>query len=250
MITTPRERGLILDAESVRAILEGRKTQHRVPMKPQPEAYDDLPLVHAARHAAPYIDAYNGGPRWCWWTRDDRQGPGDWLCPFGVPGDRLWVRETWQYWDWSEDGEPLLKYRSDGQKKVRTPSDQHQQFAVDDVWAGLSMPDNVAIDGVARDRRWRSSATMPRWASRITLEVTGVRVERVQDISERDAESEGVVGTQEHRDAVACNPKRPGNARYAYSIRWRNQHDGNPFTWDANPWVWVVDFRVLDGGGA
>lgn len=131
-------------------------------------------------------------------------------CPYGQPGDRLWVREAWARDD--EDGQ--LMYRAD----------------------------------VGRDLcadAWRPSIHMPRWASRITLEVTAVRVERLQDISEADAQAEGVIPKWEPgcsgrlMDAFGGFSFRP--AASAYAELW--EQINGPGAWDANPWVWVVEFK-------
>ena len=117
------------------------------------------------------------------------------LSPYGRTGDRLWVRETWGH---NPEG-PGYVYRSDGDFDMKFHGD-----------------------------RWRPSIHMPRWASRITLEVTGVRVERLQDINEEDALAEGV--------------------EHAFRSLWESIN--GPGSWDANPWVWVVEFRrVSDGKG-
>lgn len=192
--------------------------------------------------------------------------------PYGRPGDRLWVRETWQYAGFTEDGYPFVRYQADGARRLhdRSPSDEWSERWTD-IWAGLSGPSNFDIDGTASDRRWRPSIHMPRWASRIVLEVTGVRVERLQDISAADAMAEGVFFTDYGRkcghtgngwtDVGDCpaptehHPQRPGWAwkqttsheqclcspTNAFGNLW--EHINGPGSWDANPWVWVIEFK-------
>lgn len=211
-----RERPILFSGEMVRAILEGRKTQTRRVISPQP-AWD------AVREE---------------WTYEDRRGVSRWSgpmgpaacslhygllpsCPYGAPGDRLWVRETHAI-------VPATAYRqSTGVRQIEDPSD----------------PDMAAIYREGWERsppsRWRPSIYMPRWASRLLLEVEEVRVERLQAITEEDARAEGVqpaettdgdlsfaLGFADLWDSI--NGKRPGCA------------------WSENPWVWAVSFRRME----
>ena len=143
--------------------------------------------------------------------------------PYGQPGDRLWVREAWSRDE--EDGS--LFYRAD----VGTGNEA-------DDW-------QRNIDDGASGYRWKPSIHMFRWASRITLEVTAVRVERLQDISEADAQAEGAdeaptpMGLMYSTPAVMRTRYREGFAALWESIN-------GPNSWDANPWVWVVEFRRVE----
>lgn len=135
------------------------------------------------------------------------------LCPYGQPGGRLWVREAWRSGRLTDRFAP----------REMTPHP---------VWYESDGPAPDACNG-----KLRPGMFMPRWASRITLEVTGVRVERLQDISVADAMAEGVVETNANlRGLEPCM-----EWRYAYEDLW-NQING-PGAWAANPWVWVVEFR-------
>ena len=248
------ERPILFSGPMVRAILEGRKTQTRRVVKPQPSHFTPGPNVHHPRHPAAYFDAYCNAPktdanprgmsgRWCWWTPDNRQGP-DWIrCPYGVPGDRLWVRETWYCDDafagrdecvgcvrcshttadriaaWRE----ALFYRADGEA--------HEQFEQLDHGSG---------------HIWRPSIHMPRWASRLALEVTCVRVERLHDISEADAQTEGVLCENLDRRGDVCRIVTPSQHwRYHFQDLWASINSLD--SWRANPWVWVVEFRRAEG---
>lgn len=201
----------------VRAVRSGRKTQTRRVVKGDPvdircNGTGFATLVHA------------GG------------GNSTAKCPYGIPGDQLWVRETWQYADWSEDGQPYIRYRSDDAVLLRAGDENSPE-----VWATLSAPENYKIDGKAADHRWRPPVTMPRWASRITLEVLGVRVERLQDISEADAAAEG----------ATWHENRPGRdyprtKREAFSALWY-VINGKKHPWESNPWVWVIEFKKVEG---
>jgi len=182
-----KERGILFSAPMVRALLAGTKTQTRRVVKPQP-----ITCVGWAGGA--YIErrpATMFRPAECWSILDAKM-----LCPYGQPGDRLWVRETHAYVAHSKLGFDVgsVIYRAD---------------------------DNAGWDG-----RWTPAIHMPRDASRITLEVTEVRVERLQDISHADAMAEGMPLD----DAV-----------HDYSKLW--DRINGPGGWDANPWIWAVSFR-------
>lgn len=130
-------------------------------------------------------------------------------CPFGQVGDRLWVRESWSTHSCFDDISP--KYFS-------TCSIHY--------WA----------DGKCQTGKKRPSTQMPRWASRILLEITKIRIERLQDITEADATAEGMVADDDY-----C-------AEQYYSIYWNKKHGWKENGWNANPWVWVVEFKVIQGG--
>lgn len=197
-----KERPIIFSAPMVRAILDGRKTQTRRVINPQPTVSeqrlrelgawaDDLTLseqVNAAFQAG-CIDA---------------------RCPYGRPGDRLWVRETWQH-------TPTLAADLQGPVMYRAHCEERP-----------------------RPLAWRSPIHMPRWASRITLEVTGVRVERLQEISEADARAEGCAGGH------GAIPEYGYSASPVehYGFLW--EQINGPGSWSANPWVWVIEFARVD----
>lgn len=167
----------------------------------------------------------------------------------------MWVRETWQYADWTEDGEPFIRYRADDECRLITTPPEAWSEKLADIWADLSEPENYLIDGCAADRRWRPAIHMPRWASRLTLRITDVRVERVQDISEKDAIEEGVWGTfiEDGRywrnyslsdEDAACSPMLNFPSE-SYRTLWESINGAG--SWDANPWVWALTFEVLRG---
>lgn len=147
-------------------------------------------------------------------------------CPYGKSGDRLWVRETW-----SKSKQPYLSghifYRADGETNGK-------QFA---------------LSYVERESKWRPSIHMPRWESRILLEVTNVRVERLQDISEEDARLEGITcggclncGGNE---SCSCEDPKP-DARDSFIWLWESINGQG--SWIYNPWVWVIEFKVIENG--
>lgn len=213
-----KERPIIFSAPMVRAILEGRKTQTRRAVKPP---YKKHPLVNLreAENDERYSGRHDDPDSWGYQFLDDGAPAilSMWpeFCPCGKPGDQLWVRESW-----------AKVYAQ------RTPTDRSSiLYRADD--------DGVKINPGSMDGRWKSSIHMPRWASRITLEVTNVRVERLQAISEADAIAEGAAGS---------HGSIPGYAYAAtpfehYRHIWESINGAG--SWEANPWVWVIAFRML-----
>jgi hypothetical protein len=201
-----KERSILFSGEMVRAILAGRKTQTR------------------------RVVRYRSGADLA------RIGRGAAGCPYGQPGDQLWVRETW-YCDHYEvqtgtreaDGaRELLYYR-----------------------ATDCAPDGATYTGFSGETMrnpWRPSIHMPRWASRITLELTSVRVERLQDISEEDAWTEGV--TRVRGDLFGVEGLVPFEHHYpqdAFAALWHVVNPKHP--WNSNPWVWVLGFKRVEAQG-
>ncbi|CAM7655757.1 hypothetical protein [Klebsiella quasipneumoniae] len=235
-----KERGMIFNAEMVRAILDGRKTQTRRIMKPQPEPCP------------------RGGH---WWpsnvfkimlhVEDEMQnGKGGWgglvgdACPFGDVGDRIWVRETFQG---PLVHEELFEEYSAYPEKFETP--EYCEYAAD----GGVRPEYCDLDDNLR-HGWRPSIHMPRWASRILLEITNVRVERLNAISEEDAEAEGIdmealYDSQDCYDCIADHNMtgRP-TVTGAFKYLWESIYGAE--NWLANPWVWVIEFKRVEGGAA
>lgn len=203
-----RERPILFSAPMVRAILEGRKTQTRRVFQPERMTWtaDGRYQTHAMRFGR-MIETGSGPFH-----------PNDWLhyCPYGQPGDRLWVRETWGLDDtrgWTED---VPVYRADESSEHRT-------------------------------RRWRPSIHMPRWASRIDLEVTGVRVERLQDIGDDDCWAEAPPGLSYPIRSPSDFAVTEGGRQRCYQRLWESIN--GPGSWEANPWVWCVEFRRLSQAG-
>lgn len=239
-----KERPIIMSAPMVRAILDGRKTQTRRVIKPQPELPEpDCHRDHTPKHPAPYWDAYcserptPSNPRgmsdqWCAWQVDDRQCLPCFRCPYGAPGDRLWMRETYCPVDDREfGGEQWIDYRATPRYEAEHPAG----------W------ENDPSDPAAL--KWRSSMFMPRSASRITLEITDVRVQRVCEITEADARAEGHPITW---DGKGYDPPPPevdswqGYGRYSFSLHWITLNAKRGFGWAENPWVWCISFRRVD----
>lgn len=168
-------------------------------------------------------------------------------CPYGKPGDRLWVRETWS--DVNLQGAPGIAYRADGDVRDLMEDasflDEGGAFNYDDP---RSKPYHFACWSEdllgGKEGRWRPSIHIPRWASRILLEITAVRVERLQDISEDQAKAEGVrlytdhdeLGEWWHVDGIETYSADP---RKSFELLWSSVGGD----WVANPWVWVVEFK-------
>jgi hypothetical protein len=214
---TARERPILFSAPMVRAILDGRKTQTRRVVKPQPspELLQEYAQIRVMRGS----------------TRTDAQMLTDCVpCPFGLPGNRLWVRETtaegWTY----GGGNAVVWYRADGQARFKERPDIVCDYA--------PPPDNL---------RWRPSIHMPRWASRITLEITDVRVQRLQEISDEDALAEGL--RSDGSLGAQCSVELPGHRTHhdspkeCFRLLWESIH--GPGSWDVNPFVWVIVFRRI-----
>lgn len=207
-----KERPIIFSAPMVNAILAGRKTQTRRVIKPQPP----FDLMWAEVDEDGYIIARPCG---------EFPARGGKPCPYGKPGDRLWARETWQHVYRTYDGQCLT-----------SPPDKACVHFIE--YAA------TVVDG-EHPPRWRSPIHMPRWASRITLEITGVRVERVQDIGEFDAFWEGV-DYPTPPDGLSKNETLEWLSRGIvdeYAKLWDRIHGAG--AWDRNDWVWVVEFRRI-----
>ena len=219
-----KERPIIFNAEMVRAILDGRKTQTRRVMKPQPPG--ETTSIYPIKNTA-YFDCFGAMPLNTSEFKGDHNFLATTRCPYGVPGDRLWVRETWGI---NHGYRPFLDsvvYRTDG--------------------AGLE-----DFEGIKN--RWRPSIHMPRKHSRINLLITGVRVERVQEISEEDARAEGCVESVSddfcscHLEASMLEPDHECDyrtVRRSFAILWDSINEKRGFGWDENPWVWVVEFEAV-----
>jgi len=220
----PKERPILFNAEMVRAVLAGRKTQTRRVVK-LPDSCGFATYFHPTEYTFSH------------WDRGYEEDVATVPCPYGVPGDRLWVREAWGASARKPSEGDRIWYRADNDRPT---------------WAG---------------DRWRPSIHMPRWASRILLEVTDVRVERVQEISEGDAVAEGVMPNwpldpdewlaESHgympyctHHPEPCDCHEAANAVDSFRGLWNSINANRGFAWSDNPWVWAVAFKVLEGGAA
>ncbi|HHT2831407.1 TPA: morphogenetic protein [Klebsiella aerogenes] len=206
------ERGMIFNGEMVRAILDSRKMQTRR-------------IVKGTDGAVKFCKEWdiNGEEIFVVLGEKDHTGMNPVLgtisCPFGGVGDRIWVRETWARYNIDQDSHDMA-YRA-------------------------TAPEDWPEGG-----RWRPSIHMPRWASRILLEITDVRVERLREISQSDAEAEGV----EKLKKGFWKNYQPGwtefqlTARGSFATLWKSIYGDE--SWYADPWVWVIEFKRVEGGAA
>lgn len=230
---------IIFNAHSVHAILAGIKTQTRRVLNPQP-------VCHCDEFERPFERHELMGPEWyapaIWDTNGeldagpeifgiyDTCGESGWSCPY-VPGRKLWVREAW-----------AVDQQRNGQRPSELPDDL-------EVWyrAGGSRYD--VPNSYWQRGKWRSPIFMPRWASRLTLEVTAVKLERLQDITEADAIAEGIdqwsYGRGGNNWGGGPNCETTRDPVTAFSWVW-DAINGHKHPWASNPWVFAVTFERID----
>ncbi|EKN4037605.1 hypothetical protein NUF46_003928 [Yersinia enterocolitica] len=210
------EKPILFNSEMVNAILSGRKTQTRRIMKVQPEnTHLGLRRIIESKNSSE-----NGK---YFWSQSDACGTKPrsktFSCPLGQPSDQLWVRECFRVHSRATDVATLV-YRA---SERHSWTEQTRRVPVSDCNRPVS------------PEKWTPSLHMPRWASRINLLITGIRVERLNDISEQDALAEG----------VSANEHSP--ARYVFGSLWQSIYGAdNPKSWQANPWVWVIEFERME----
>lgn len=233
------ERGMIFNGEMVRAILDGRKTQTRrvisnvgsdncIPLQKQTKTKDGI-YTHV-------IDA-----------------PIYELCPFGAIGERIWVRETWG----------VVSHELDEDGRIQPWTPDRPATAIHEMPFGNGYYSGHAIyaadgdftwgddDGYEDGRScWKPSIHMPRAASRILLEITEVRVERLNSIHDVDAMREGIqnLTTCSHSDFGIPGVVNAQHPVRAFQLLWESIYGAD--SWRANPWVWVIEFKRIEGGAA
>lgn len=271
-----KERPIPFSGPMVRAIFDGRKTQTRRvvnfplnvlhfggnPVK----LFGDWPLSEVGEFKDGYLE-------WECQSDVDDTVTDRTRCPYGVPGDRLWVREAWKVGAWRGDGRMALDYLAspeiDQTPWLNPPQDQFMKLksqSYEDCDRALSAGSADIWEGEESLYEWqaghspcrrRPSRFMPRWASRIDLEITAVRVERVQEISEEDAFHEGgelptcpacgytYWDCRLHGDHRLCGRPEPLSAIPNFATLWDSINAKRGFPWALNPWVWVIEFRRL-----
>ena len=251
-----RERPILFSGPMVRALLDGRKTQTRRVVKPQPKS--EATPVFGPLYLGPDV-AHESTSHLVW--QDDPQSYFKLPCPFGQPGDLLYVRETWAIKNWSDrelascgfDDAPTHPT----EVYLGTPTRAIHQASYNNMVGDLG--------------RWRPSIHMPKWAARIWLRVTDVRVEQVQEITEGDAWAEGVQIPVSESGGILmrCSPNAAGKAPASYlplgrcfigqppltkaelaishyADLWDELNAKRGYGWDANPFVWVVTFEKAE----
>lgn len=225
MVNT-KERPIALTAQEVNAVLAGDKTQHRMPFDFEFIKDVNVPIVQKVADETNctlselVTGAYNDSVY-------------DFICPFGKVGDRLWVRETHHVPDFLHD------------------------YEQDELARGLITRDSLGMSYKAdaphmtpADGGWTSPVAMPRWASRLLLEITDIRIERIQDISESDALASGLIvqacqqGSQwflNPASRMKTNVFHRDEWHSAFSVYWDSLHGVG--AWDRNDWVWVYDLK-------
>lgn len=195
------EKPILFNGDMVRAILDGRKTQTRRVLKVAPgDWFVDAPTRIKCH-------ALDGG---CYGFASENA---TYKCPYGKPGDSLWVRETWS-------GSTESSY-------IYKPSEGHR------IWYRANNDRPTWAEG-----HWKPSIFMPRWASRINLEVRAVRVEQLRNISEADARAEGTNPSIVGRDLDHLK------YRAGFMALWDSINAKRGYSWESNPWVWVVEFSL------
>src|ERR1035437_104911 len=223
-----KSRPILFSPAMVTAILDGKKSQTRRAITPQP--------ISSKPEAEWYPDAYDGGPEWTVWGKkgsavDNKCTLPFWKCPYGVVGDSLWVREEhYRFGHWREV--PGVKTKTGKQKWAFIPDSDQVLFV---------MPDKSYLKSRLKDYpeapAWhkRLARFMPRSCSRITLEITEIRVERLCDISETDSIAEGVSDRDEDGAWTSASE--------AYAELWdKINGDGS---WNKDPFVWCLTFKVV-----
>ncbi len=215
-----KEHPILFNGDMVRAIFDGRKTQTRRVIKQlkdysgpwvkPPVWVDEDGYYHAGGDPESFLSSKS-----------------DMKCPYGRVGDKLWVRETWRTTKFFDDSPP-------SQMGVHAPIQYKANMAV------LNAGDSIIPWG-----KWRPSIHMPRWASRITLEVINIRAERVQDISDEDIIAEGILGDS-YLEELHITARDPRSANVYFVELWDSINAKRGHGWDTNPGVWVVEFKVME----
>jgi hypothetical protein len=239
MMVDVKERPILFSVPMVRALLEGRKTQTRRAIKTfRCGGLDNCVRLSTGGYAELQDEGLGYHPVGTEWKLAPSERINDW-CPYGSPGERLWVRET--YAIMSTDGHTASVAYRERMPAGKTLADTDGgldliELSTDElIWA------DAHIDG----ERWRPSIFMPRWASRITLEITEVRVQRLQEITEDDAKAEGA----EWYGFADLKPN--GDLRDGESVAYRaGFHDlwqsiNGEESWKSNPWVWAITFKAV-----
>lgn len=240
------ERGMIFNGEMVRALLDGRKTQTRR-------------IVKGADGAVKFCKEWdiNGEEIFVLLGEKDHTGMNPVLgaisCPLGAVGDRIWVRETWG----------VVSHELDEDGRIQSWTPDRPATAIHEMPLGNGYYSGHAIyaadgnftwgddDGYEDGRScWKPSIHMPRAASRILLEITDVRVERLNSIHDVDAMREGIqnLTTCSHADFGIPGVVNAQHPVRAFQLLWESIYGAD--NWKANPWVWVIEFKRVEGGAA
>lgn len=233
------ERPILFSTPMVQAILDGRKTQTRRLSKLDhinslPKLWNFLDRIGGSwKNKAEFVYRFINNKDF---SKFDIE------CPYGIPGDILWVRETWRIVGWN-DGDPFVIQFKDGTKKrnVYLNESRAQDYVIECadqfIKAGYESDESgmFVCDGDKIPTKWRPSIFMPKEVCRIKLLIKDIRVERLQDISEEDAKAEGIIAV----------PYVTWETRYSESYAELWDKINGKSSWDKNPWVWVIEFERL-----
>ena len=234
-----KERPVILRPREVEAVLDGKKTQLRTPVQPALDRFSH-PDLRADGEWQIMRDVY---------TMDGNvtQEYEPLKCPYGKIGDRLWARETYLIYQtinysYSCNGGPT-SIRSDMEYAYRADGFD----SVEDFKQHMMLVSDPPVEWVyVKDNKWRSPLFMPRKASRLTLEITDIRLERVQEISYEDAVAEHAPPV-EYYPTRLCNPAFADDVNYfwGFSMQWDEKYKKKGFAWAHDPWAWAISFKIF-----
>lgn len=234
-----KERPIIFNTDMVKAILGGRKMQTRRIIKPQPTPEPDRFEYNIFGNELWFPTSRSG--KVCIYDKSYYQ------CPYGKIGDRLWVREMWYaefYKAEDIDGPSYGYYEITNEDRMK------------ELCTGIWYKSTFKIDIGNYIEKWTPSIFMPRWASRIDLEITDIRVERVQDIKPEDCEAEGIMGETKASpvrglsyEIYKCQGLTYSTPRIAFENLWDSINAKRGYGWEVNPFVWCISFKkgVVNG---
>lgn len=222
-------KSLILRDHEVRGLVETGKVLIVRPVKPQPNFGGAIfwDAVNEVWHNAICATYHSASKTWDY--------------PYGKPGEQLYVRENWKYYDWTEEGLPFIQYKSDNETRLIEDllTDEWGE-KVGDIWAELSTPENIKKHRAARDTKWRPSIHMPRWASRLTAEVESVDAKRIQELG---IDEDNAIQTG-HKSTFVLTPNGDDYTGLYPSEHFRDSWDSRyakaGLGWDTNCWAWFA----------
>lgn len=237
-----KERPIIFSGEMVKAILDGKKTMTRRVIKSDIGAYDHGHIIKQSSDKSREGSAcFFNKPVGCMVTSSKLV-----KCPYGKIGDRLWVREKFNLFTFSEDMESAYPL-----KNLCTADEWEDEDAWGRIQKDIIYAESEKAREFFKNDKFRSPLFMPRWVSRILLEITDIRVERLNDISEADAVKEGLrILPASGRYVVNPGDQHFGGASHdaveVFSWLWDSLNTKKGYPWSSNPWVWVVEFKVIE----
>lgn len=234
------EKPILFSGPMVRAILDGRKTETRRVIKPQPEFSEPQTAWMDG-------EGHSGSGWYCYNIEYPDEGSEFYRCPYGSPGDTIWVRETHSIEsNLGIDSSTTYSPPFDDGRPIRWGESEEERYWEQCHYRATDPPPEICCESLKCRQcaendygpHWRPSIHMPRWASRITLRVTDVRVEMLQEITEAGCMAEGL--------APMCNHDTEEDLRMAFTVLWDSIGAKRGHSWESNPWVWVVTFEATN----